>query len=111
MGRWRSEDSGSPVDASGELAQTGEPAIEGAFDGANELAERLSESRIVERCLAQRWFTYAMGRPPTESEKCTVQRVQRAFDEAGGDFEQLLVSIATSEAFRYRTVAANGDTP
>jgi len=111
MGRWRSEESGAPVDASGELAQTGEPAIEGEFDGAAELAERLSDSRIVERCLAQRWFTYAMGRPPTESEKCTVQRVQRAFDEASGDFEQLLVSIATSEAFRYRTVPENGDTP
>lgn len=111
MGRWRARDSGRAVDASGELAKTGEAAIEGEFDGASELARRLADSRTVKRCLARRWFTYAMGRPPTDSENCALRRIQRAFDEADGDFEQLLVSIATSEAFRYRNVADSGGTP
>jgi len=111
MGRWRTRDNGRRVDSSGKLIQTGEAAIEGSFDGATALAERLADSRTVERCLARKWFTFAMGRPPSEQETCALQRVQRAFRESGGDFEELLVSIATSEAFRYRNVATKESTP
>lgn len=110
LGRWRSRENDKPVNAKGHLSETGEPEIEGKFDGAVELADRLADSARVENCIAQRWFTYALGGPPSESEECSLSRVQQTFAESGGDFQEMLVALATSEAFRYRTVATPGET-
>lgn len=110
LGRWRSRENDKPVNAKGHLSETGEPEIEGKFDGAVELADRLADSDRVKNCIAQRWFTYALGGPPSESEQCSLNRVQQTFAESGGDFQEMLIALATSDAFRYRMVATPGET-
>lgn len=111
LGRWRRRDSGHEVDATGRLADVPKASLEGSFEGAVELSERLEKSKAVRHCLASRWFKFAMGRAPSTSEKCSLYRVRRAFVESGGDFHELLITLATSNAFRYRRVATSNSKP
>ncbi|MBC8133978.1 MAG: DUF1592 domain-containing protein, partial [Deltaproteobacteria bacterium] len=59
IGRWRDKESGAPVDASGALSGTD---VDGPFNGAVELADRLAGSAAVARCYATQWFRFAYGR-------------------------------------------------
>lgn len=111
VGRYRETDSGKSVDASGELTGIQDQSLTGEFDGAVELAERLSQSREVRNCLTSKWYTYAMGRSPTSSEKCVLRNIQQSFAESGGNFREMLVALTTSDAFRYRTVDQHQETP
>jgi hypothetical protein len=104
VGRFQTTQAGRTIDNSGEVADTRDPDIEGSFQGGAELARRLADSRQIKNCITQKWFTFAMGRAPSDREACALHRVQQAFDESGGDFETLLSTLATSEAFRHRTV-------
>jgi hypothetical protein len=105
LGRFRSEENGIPIDATGLVVDTGDPALEGAFDGAVELTGRLASSPQVEACLATQWFRYTMGRAEQQADGCSLEQVKAQFANTGGDFRQLLVSLATTDAFRFRPVA------
>ncbi len=98
-GAWRAEESGRPVDASGELTQTD---VDGDFVGALELSERLAESELVRDCMVRQWFRFARGREPTEAEACEVERLTEAFEASERDLRALIVALATSAAFRSR---------
>ena len=96
VGRYRTRDGGAPIDASGELLSV--PEIEDpAFEGLRELSELLADSGAVDGCVTQQWFRFAMGRPIAESDACTIEQLR-----GRGSMRELLVAIATSEAFRHR---------
>jgi hypothetical protein len=105
LGRFRTEENGIPIDATGLVVDTGDPGLEGAFDGALELTGRLASSPQVEACLATQWFRYTMGRAEQQADGCSLEQVKAQFASAGGDFRELLVSLATTDAFRFRPVA------
>ena len=102
LGRFRSEENGMPVDATGVVVDAGDPSLDGAFDGALELTSKLAQSPQVEACLATQWFRYTMGRAEQQADACSLEQVKAAFAESGGDFRELLVSLATTDAFRFR---------
>ena len=102
LGRYRSEENGLMVDASGEMLATGEAAVDGPYNGVLELSNRLAVSPRVERCLATNWYRYAMGRVETEADGCSLREVEQKFRASGGQFKELLVAVTLSEAFRYR---------
>jgi len=108
FGRFRSQENGIEIDASGEMLDTGEAALDGPFDGVLEVSKRLAVSPRVERCLATNWYRYAMGRVETEADGCSLREVEQKFRASGGQFKELLVAVASSEAFRYRP-ATPGD--
>jgi hypothetical protein len=105
LGRFRSEENGLPIDATGNLVSAGDPAVEGEFDGALELTSRLAASPQVEACLATQWFRYGMGRAEQQADACSLEQVRSAFASSGGSFRELMVSLATSDAFRFRPMA------
>ncbi len=105
LGRFRTEENGLPIDATGNVVSAGDPSLEGEFDGALELTTRLAASPQVEACLATQWFRYSMGRAEQESDACSLEQVKAAFADAGGSFRELMVSLATSDAFRFRPMA------
>jgi hypothetical protein len=70
-----------------------------------ELTGRLASSPRVEACLATQWFRYTMGRAEQQADGCSLEQVKAQFASAGGDFRELLVSLATTDAFRFRPVA------
>ncbi len=106
LGRYRTEENGLPVDASGEMLDTGESSVDGPFTGVKELSDRLATSQRVERCLATNWYRYAMGRVETDADGCSLKDVQAKFATSGGQFKELLVALTLTDAFRYRPASA-----
>jgi hypothetical protein len=103
LGRFRTTDpSAVPIDNTGELFQT-EGEGEGPFTGAVELAQKLSGGSLVARCFARNWWTYAMQREPTEADACAIAQLGAAFEAANLDIRELLVVLAKSDSFRFRS--------
>jgi hypothetical protein len=102
LGRFRAEENGIPIDATGVLLDSGDASLDGPFDGALELAGRLGTSAEVEACLATQWFRYSMGRAEQGVDTCSLQQVKSEFASSGGDFRRLLIALATTDAFRFR---------
>ena len=105
LGRYRTQENGLPVDASGEMIGMGD-GLDGTFNGAEELSKRIAASPRAQNCLATNWFRYAMGRVETEADGCSVIDVQKKFVASGGQFKELLVALTQTDAFRYRPALA-----
>ena len=78
--------------------------VDGPFDGAVELSQRLAASRVVKECAAQQWVRYALGRAPVEVEGPQVRLLTERFIDSGGDVRALLTDIVLSPTFRLRRV-------
>lgn len=103
LGRYRTEENGIPVDASGNLLVMADAELSGPFDGALELVARLNESDQVRDCLATQWFRYGMGRAESREDNCSLGEIKDAFARSNGDFKSLLVALTQTDVFRYRT--------
>jgi hypothetical protein len=99
-GVWRDYDHGLPVDATGAVLDAAD--VDGRFDGAIQLADRLGSSEVVRDCVATQWFRYGYGRGEAPEDACTLGEIQRAFADAHYDVEALLVALTQTDAFRYR---------
>lgn len=102
FGRFRSTENGLPIDVSGQVLGTGDPELDGAFEGTAALSTRLAQSRRVRDCIATNWYRYAFGRMESPADACSLDSVKERFDRSGGDLDELLVAITQSVAFRYR---------
>jgi hypothetical protein len=102
LGRYRTQENGLTVDASGEMIGTAESGLDGPFNGADELSQRIATSPRAQNCLATNWFRYAMGRVETDADACSVVDAQKKFATSGGQFKELLVALTLTDAFRYR---------
>jgi len=99
VGRYRVSYGSSPIDASGEIVNAG-PDLEGSFDGAIELSSKLATSDGVPACIARQWFRFALLRDPSEEDRCSVDAATSLL-RRGGSLVDLVVNVATSDAFRY----------
>ncbi len=102
FGRYRAMENGLAVDESGEMIESCDPALDGLFTSASELSARVSRSQLTRDCLATQWYRYAMGRIEDTDDRCSLDGIKQRFSDANGQFRELLVAIALSEAFRYR---------
>jgi hypothetical protein len=102
IGRYRARDQDLPVDASGEILGTVD--ADGAFDGALELATRLSASDQVRSCVSRQWLQFALGRGVSRADSCSHAQAHAAFAGADHDLRELLVAITATDAFRLRKV-------
>ncbi|HLM72895.1 MAG TPA: DUF1588 domain-containing protein, partial [Polyangiaceae bacterium] len=99
VGRFRTEENGAPVDATGSLVESD---INGDFDGAVELAHKLTGSEDVRACYATQWFRYASGRGETHADDCSMVALRERFKATGGNIKELLVALTQTDAFLYR---------
>jgi len=99
IGAFRTMDGTGTVDATGEIISAGAD-LDGKFDGAIELANRLANSTEVSNCMVNQWFRYSMGRMETTNDACSIQGVRDAFTASGGNIRELLARVALSPAFR-----------
>lgn len=99
LGRWQETEllTGLPIDTSGALVGSD---VDGALADAVELSERLADSRTVQACFAERWFAEALGSELDEMESCSAEHALATFAETGR-VRDLLVGVATSDAFRF----------
>jgi hypothetical protein len=103
LGRFREDENGLPIDTSGELVDLPEEDLQGTFDGAAELSEKIATSDTVVTCLARKWFTFAMGRSHTEEDDCSIDQAVKQALSVDGDMQELLIALCASDAFRYRS--------
>jgi hypothetical protein len=106
LGRWRDQDQGLPIDDSGTIVGTKD--MDGTFNGVVDLAQRFQQSEAVRQCLVTQWFRYANGRSETDGDACTLQHLFQSFEDSGHDMRDMMVKIASSDAFRYRSMNGGG---
>ena len=102
IGRWRAEDNGQPVDASGSFRLAGGEEI--AFADGVDLARKLARSDRVRDCYVLHWTRYALG-DHVGDDVSGIGELQARF-RADDSIKNLLIAIAGSELFR--TNAAGG---
>lgn len=97
VGRWREEDGGKPVDASGELPDGTR------FSGPEELkAALLARRDLFIRNLTSRMLGYALGRGLTLSDSCTVDAIAAKLKQNDYKAQTLIREIVLSVPFRYQ---------
>jgi hypothetical protein len=96
-GRWRDDDGGKPVDASGSLTESD---IDGDVDGLGQLTAKLLQSGQVRTCVATQWFRWAFGRSEqTSDDLCTIGQLSGALAASGGDMRSLVRATVKSPTF------------
>ena len=111
LGRYRTEENGFPVDASGQFVGFSDPALTGNFTGVQELATAIADSEQLRSCLARGLYESAIGRELDSLDRCELQRLSAEFtDSAGmnGQLHELAVAIAGSARFGKTVLATQG---
>lgn len=106
LGQYRESEGGNTIDVSGEVLYTDDPALSGAFVGVRELADKLSNSELVQDCVASQMFRFASGRFEAEGDTCSIDTLENAFTAADGDLVELMVSMTQTDAFLFRNQGA-----
>jgi len=91
-----------PVDARGVLKGTGDPALDGEVDGTFDLIDRLAKSDKVRQSIIRHAFRYFLGRNETLADSKTLIDADKAYLESNGSFDEVVVSLLTSDSFIYR---------
>jgi hypothetical protein len=105
VGRFRTEENGEPIDATGTVVDSD---IDGPFVGVRELSEKLLSSEEVKQCYAKMWFRFAYGRGETPADECSLDATSKTFEATGGNVRELLVALTQTDAFLYR-IAREGE--
>lgn len=97
LGRWRTEDSGKPVDTKGELPDGTK------FEGPDQLKEALlARKNLFLRNLTNKMLGYALGRGLTLSDSCTVDHILEQLKKNDYSSQTLVQEIVLSMPFRYQ---------
>tara|TARA_Y100000385_G_scaffold33293_1_gene31276 strand:- start:238 stop:687 length:450 start_codon:yes stop_codon:yes gene_type:complete len=91
-----------PVDSTGELVGTGDGELDGDVSNPLDLMHRLAKSTRVRQSFVRHAFRYWMGRNEMPSDSQTLINADRAYEQSGGSFRALVVSLLTSDSFLYR---------
>jgi hypothetical protein len=108
IGRFRAEDAGRPIDASGKLAGTD---VDGLLTGPLALAQRMSGSADVKSCLARRWFRSLLDRGETDADAGSLAAVTTTLGNAARPVRDMILALTASTAFRYRVPLAGENAP
>ena len=101
IGRFRTEEAGQPVDASGSLIGTGDN--DGEFETAVELVDMLADNDRVRSCMTTQWLRFALARDVGEADACSVERATEVFADSDYNVRELILAIISSDAFRFRS--------
>ena len=91
-----------PVDPSGYLEGTRDSKLDGEVSDALDLVDRLAKSDRVRQSIIRHVFRYFMGRNETLNDSKTLIEADQAYLKSGGSFDELIVSLLTSDSFIYR---------
>lgn len=99
VGLYRTMEGTSPVDATGALEG---PGLDGsAFNGLAELGAALRRQPVVAPCLVSKLYAEALGRSAVQHDRSAIEQLAADFIESQYRLDQLLITLATSESFRF----------
>ena len=84
------------------LKGTGDPTLDGDVEDAFDLIDRLAKSEKVRQSIIRHAFRYFLGRNETLSDSKTLIDADRAYIDNDGSFDEVIVSLLTSDSFIYR---------
>ena len=93
VGRYRTHEDGQAVYTAGELIETD---IDGTFNGAVELTDRLATSEQVQQCVSRQLFRYVNGRRERESESCIMDDLFASGAQSDWRLPAMMLDIAES---------------
>lgn len=101
LGRYRTEDEfGNALTSNAEILYT--KTTDAEVNGVAELADTLANSEEVNQCVTVQFFRYAFARLNGDNDACSLHVVNTAMAESGNDIKEMLVALATTDAFLYR---------
>jgi hypothetical protein len=92
-GQYRTQESGKPIDAGGEL--------DGPFVGAPGLGAKLAASDQAAACLATQWLRFALGRGEESGDAPVIAQLAGQLGR-DGDVRALLLALVQTPQFRLR---------
>ena len=96
IGAWRDKEGTYPIDAAAKLPDGP------TFDGLLQLTNVLKGDARFPRCLAQQFFTYALGREPLEDDRMLVDQLTTDFSKNGFRMKELIRALVVGKAFQFR---------
>ena len=102
-GLYRETELAAAVDTTGEILDSGDPALDGKVANAIEMIRKIATSERAEQVFVRHAFRFWMGRNETLHDAPVLQQAYRAYKDSGGSMNALLTSLLTSDAFLYRT--------
>jgi hypothetical protein len=96
IGRFRDDDEGRPIDATGQLPNGAK------FDGLLQLATLLKQDPRLPGCVAKQMFTYALGRDPQSDEQPLLDGLTSDLAASGNRLRALVLALVQSRAFQWR---------
>lgn len=97
LGHYRTDENGTLIDTSGDIALEGV----GAFADAPDLLGRIASSDAGRDCYATQWFRFVQGRREVPTDACVMRDLHDAVAASGGDVRELMVALTQTEAFRF----------
>ncbi len=91
-----------PVDPRGVLDSTGDPKLDGEVKDTFELVDRLAKSQKVRQSIIRHAFRFFMGRNENLSDSKTLIDAEKAYLDSKGSFDEVIVSLLTSDSFIFR---------
>lgn len=95
---------GHPVDTTGEIVLSGDPALDGPVKGPMEMIQRLANSERVKQVFVRHAFRFWMGRNETINDAPILQAAYHAYRDNNGSMKALVAALVSSDAFLYRKV-------
>jgi hypothetical protein len=92
-----------PLDATGLIEMSGDPAIDGDVKNAVQMVKKLAESPRARQVFVRHAFRFWMGRNETLADAPTLLAADKAYVANGGSMKALITSLLTSDSFLYRS--------
>ncbi len=96
-------DNGLPVDSTGSIELDG---AKKTFNDAPSLVQLLAASQDARACFATMWARFALKRDDADADRASIASAIGAFGKNGNAVRDLLVGVAGSRSFRYRSLGA-----
>ena len=96
-----------PVNPKGVLDSTGDPKLDGDVKDSFDLIDRLAQSPKTRQSIIRHAFRFFMGRNENLSDSKTLIDAEKAYLASHGSFDEVIVSLLTSDSFIFRKTISN----
>jgi hypothetical protein len=103
LGAYRTVDNGLPVDSSGSIEIDN---VKKTFADAVELTNILATSPQVQGCMVMQMMRFALLRDNTTDDQASLNNAYTTFSDGAFAMKEILVGVAKTRTFRYRSLAA-----
>jgi hypothetical protein len=98
-GKWRDQENGVAIDATGSIA-IDDGTIH--YDGAVDFTHQIANSTAANECYATHWVTYGYGRQVKALDGCSIRKMGEKLRSNGYSIKALLGDLTATSSFRFR---------